>query len=256
LKKVPQVEIDQRVKDTAELLGIADLLEKRPHQLSGGQRQRVAVGRALIRKPKIFLFDEPLSNLDALLRERVRHDLKQLFKKIDATVIYVTHDQLEAMTLADRVVVLDRGSIQQVGTPDELYRNPRNRFVASFIGSPSMNIFDTTIDKGVLRIGATGIQTSLSISGAVLAGIRPEAFLHTGPGPGAATISGEVLWIESLGAQFLIGVDVGGLTLNVLSHRHPETETIALHFPLESIHVFEKNSGTNLIHRDHRGAAG
>src|SRR5262245_3775098 len=159
LNGISKSEIERRVRETAELLEIAELLPKRPRELSGGQRQRVAVGRALIRDPRVFLFDEPLSNLDAQVRERVRHELKDLFTRLRATVIYVTHDQTEAMSLADRVVVLDHGEVQQIGTPAELYRRPSNRFVASFIGSPSMNLFKTTLDKGVLKLGANRFST-------------------------------------------------------------------------------------------------
>ena len=153
LKKVSTAEIDRRVRETARLLEIGELLDKKPRQLSGGQRQRVAVGRALIRNPAAFLFDEPLSNLDAMLRERVRHELKELFRKVDATVVYVTHDQVEATTLADRVVVLDRGRVQQIGKPEELYRSPANQFVASFIGAPSMNLFDARLSEGAFQLG-------------------------------------------------------------------------------------------------------
>jgi ABC-type sugar transport system ATPase subunit len=160
LKGMPSTEIEQRVQETARALEIGKLLQKKPRQLSGGQRQRVAVGRALIRNPRAFLFDEPLSNLDALLRERVRHELKELFRKVRATVIYVTHDQIEALTLADRVVVLDRGRIQQVGPPEELYKSPGNRFVASFIGSPSMNLFETNLDRGCFQFGSETIDRS------------------------------------------------------------------------------------------------
>ena len=249
LKSVARDEIERRVRETAAMLDIQELLSKRPHQLSGGQRQRVAVGRALIRKPGIFLFDEPLSNLDALLRERVRHDLKELFKKIDATVVYVTHDQIEAMTLADRVVVLDRGSVQQVGTPDELYRSPSNRFVASFIGTPSMNMLETTIRNGTIRIGPMEIPTAIAHTGPVHAGIRPDA-IRIGDG-----IPAEVAWVESLGGQVLIGVKLGDISLAVLSNQRPNSTSVGLQISGDDIHVFEKDSGQNLLHRDRRSSA-
>ena len=175
LKKLAPSEIDRRVHETAKSLEIEDLLSKRPRELSGGQRQRVAVGRALIRNPQAFLFDEPLSNLDALLRERVRHELKELFLKVRATVIYVTHDQVEALTLADRVVILDRGRVQQVGSPEDLYNRPVNRFVASFIGSPSMNLFDVEMADGCFQLGSETLDTGLEFSGRVDVGVRPEA---------------------------------------------------------------------------------
>jgi multiple sugar transport system ATP-binding protein len=203
----------------------------------------------LIRKPNIFLFDEPLSNLDALLRERVRHELKQLFRTIDATVVYVTHDQIEAMTLADRVVVLNRGAIQQAGTPDELYRRPINRFVASFIGSPSMNIFETTLGNGIVAIGPMEIQTAARRSGPVWAGIRPEA-IRIGPGRLA-----NVSWIESMGAQKLIGVEIGSLHLTILSHERPDSQVIGLDISGDDVHVFDKESGHNLIYGGRRDSA-
>src|SRR5262245_58060716 len=175
LSNLPPDEIERRVRETARTLEIEELLDKKPKQLSGGQRQRVAVGRALIRNPRLFLFDEPLSNLDALLRERVRHELKELFRKVHATVAYVTHDQIEALTLADRVVVLDRGRVQQIGTPEEVYRSPANRFVASFIGSPSMSLFDASIQNGCFSLNSETIDTGLDFSGLAEIGIRPEA---------------------------------------------------------------------------------
>ncbi len=240
LKKMPRPEIDRRVRDTARLLEIDDLLDKKPRELSGGQRQRVAVGRALIRKPKAFLFDEPLSNLDAILREKVRHELKSLFARIEATVLYVTHDQVEATTLADRTVVLDRGVIQQISDPETLYSNPGNLFVASFIGSPAMNLFDATLQAGSLRIGPRAIPTGLDISGPVKIGIRPEAVRLGGEVP--ATIA----LIENLGARFLIETRVDGKPLMVLSDQRPETDSVSLHIDSGDIHVFDENTGRSL----------
>ncbi len=147
LRKFPKSEIDKRVNEAAEILGIKHLLKRKPKELSGGQRQRVAVGRAIVRKPKVFLFDEPLSNLDAKLRVQMRTELSRLHKRLEATMIYVTHDQVEAMTMGDRIVVMKDGHIQQVGAPLELYNNPVNKFVAGFIGSPAMNFIDSKIIK-------------------------------------------------------------------------------------------------------------
>src|SRR6185369_9469827 len=245
-KGVAADEIERRVRETARTLEIESLLDKRPKQLSGGQRQRVAVGRALIRKPRLFLFDEPLSNLDALLRERVRHDLKELFHRIRATVIYVTHDQVEALTLADRVVVLDRGRIQQVGTPEELYERPNNRFVASFIGYPSMNLFETIVDRGCFRLGSETLDTELEFSGPVDIGIRPE-FIRIGEGSAAT-----VLWIENLGLQFLIGIQLDALRLTMLSPHRPATSTVNISVDPRDIHVFEKDSGSSIDHLRNR----
>ena len=241
LKKVPRMEIETRVRETASLLEIEDLLHKKPRELSGGQRQRVAVGRALIRKPAVFLFDEPLSNLDALLRERVRHELKELFRKIEATVIYVTHDQVEAMTIADRVAVLDRGRVQQFEDPENLYRNPANQFVASFIGSPSMNLFEARLADGAFRLGASVLQTPLDWSGDAVVGIRPERIVM-----GDSGIPARVKWIENLGAQYLVGVAVDGVTLSAAGWRRPDTDAVFLTIKPEDLHVFEKSSGANL----------
>jgi len=247
LKKISTSEIDRRVHETAKTLEIEDLLNKRPRELSGGQRQRVAVGRALIRNPQAFLFDEPLSNLDAMLRERVRHELKELFLKVRATVIYVTHDQVEALTLADRVVVLDRGRVQQVGSPEDLYRRPVNRFVSSFIGSPSMNLFDVEMTDGCFQFGPETLDTGLEFSGRVDVGVRPEAIRLAGKIP--ATVS----WTENLGLNTLIGLQIGTLTLTALVRETPDGSSVKISVDPKDLHVFEKDSGSS-IHRlrDHR----
>ena len=249
LKKRPREEIERRVRDTAQLLDIEDLLEKKPRQLSGGQRQRVALGRALIRNPKVFLFDEPLSNLDAILREKVRHELKELFARIRATVIYVTHDQVEATTLADRTILLDRGSIQQAGRPEILYQTPRNIFVASFIGSPAMNLLDASLERGIFQLGTHSIDTGIAHSGRVKIGIRPEA-IKIGDGIPAA-----VALVENLGARFLIDARVDGISIMVLSENRPISETISLKLHPRDIHVFDENTGENLRY-SHSGDAG
>jgi sn-glycerol 3-phosphate transport system ATP-binding protein len=241
LKKVPAQELEQRVLNTARLLEIEELLPKKPRELSGGQRQRVAVGRALIRNPDVFLLDEPLSNLDALLRERVRHELKELFHKIQATVIYVTHDQVEAMTLADRIVVLNKGEVQQIGKPEDLYRAPANSFVASFIGSPSMNLFEREVTEGTFQFGSTVVRTALRWSGQAIIGIRPEDLSLTSDG-----IPASVRWVEHLGAQYLIGVQAEDTSVSIVSGRRPPSDTVHLRIEADTVHVFEKASGTNL----------
>jgi ABC-type sugar transport system ATPase subunit len=247
LKKVPADEIERRVRETAKTLDIEDLLEKKPKQLSGGQRQRVAVGRALIRNPRAFLFDEPLSNLDALLREHVRHELKELFRRIHATVVYVTHDQVEAMTLADRVVVLNRGRIQQIGSADELYHSPDNRFVASFIGAPSMNLFEANVQAGRFQLGSETIDTGLDFSGPAHIGVRPEAIRMHG------TISACVLWVENMGMHTLVGMRAGGVTLTALAAGRPEGQSVGISIDPKEIHVFEKDSGSRVVRsRGHR----
>jgi ABC-type sugar transport system ATPase subunit len=243
LKKLTASEIDARVRETAAMLEIADILAKKPRELSGGQRQRVAVGRALIRKPRAFLLDEPLSNLDALLRERVRHELKELFRKVQATVLYVTHDQTEAMSLADRVAVLDRGRLQQIGPPEEVYRRPANRFVASFIGSPSMNLFDADLDGGTFLLAGRRYDTGLPHSGRVTIGLRPEALR---PGAHAQSVIGTICWIETMGAYFLIGLKVGEVMMTALVRSRPAAQTIGLSIDAAQIHVFDKQSGKNL----------
>src|SRR5881398_2085685 len=185
MRKFPKPEIQKRVQDAAEILGIQELLKRKPRQLSGGQRQRVAVGRAIVRHPQVFLFDEPLSNLDAKLRVQMRVELKRLHDRLETTAIYVTHDQVEAMTLGDRVVVMRDGMVKQVGEPLELYERPANRFVAGFIGSPAMNFVDVTIQgDSNLTAQGTGLRLGIppSLEGRlgpykgqrVTLGVRPE----------------------------------------------------------------------------------
>jgi len=248
-ERLPKAEIAARVAEMLALVKLEGLVRRKPHQLSGGQRQRVAVGRALIRKPQAFLLDEPLSNLDASLRERVRHDFRELFRKIGATVIYVTHDQVEAMTLADRVAVLDRGRLQQLGTPEDVYHRPANRFVASFIGSPSMNFFETDLEDGIFRLGGISYDTGVRRSCRVTIGMRPEA-IQAGPG-----MKGRVCWSETLGAQFLVAVKIEETILTTLVRSRPAAETIDLGIDPNEIHVFDNDSGKNLRSHSPDGSA-
>jgi len=241
LRKISAAEIDQRVRETAAMLQITELLAKRPRELSGGQRQRVAVGRALIRRPSAFLLDEPLSNLDALLRERVRHELRDLFRKVQAPVIYVTHDQTEAMTLADRVAVMDRGRVQQVGAPEELYKRPANRFVASFIGSPSMNMFEAELDNGAFSLAGVRYDTQIPICGRVTMGIRPEAVRVE-----SGTTRASVAWVEALGSHFLVGIKLDQIVLTALMRSRPAADTIEVALDPADIHVFDIETGKNL----------
>ena len=178
--KTPKDEIDQRVRNAAEILEISSLLDRTPKALSGGQRQRVAIGRAIVREPEVFLFDEPLSNLDAALRVQTRIEIARLHERLGTTMIYVTHDQVEAMTLADKIVVLRDGNIEQIGSPIELYRNPSNMFVAQFIGSPKMNFFDSD--------DLTDAGRALINSGADILGIRPEHFIVVPTGSGVIQV--------------------------------------------------------------------
>ena len=192
--KTPKDEIDQRVRNAAEILEISSLLDRTPKALSGGQRQRVAIGRAIVREPEVFLFDEPLSNLDAALRVQTRIEIARLHERLGTTMIYVTHDQVEAMTLADKIVVLRDGNIEQIGSPIELYRNPSNMFVAQFIGSPKMNFFD--LDD------LTDAGRALINSRAYILGIRPEHFIVVPTGSGV--IQGKPNLVEPLGEYALV----------------------------------------------------
>jgi multiple sugar transport system ATP-binding protein len=222
MRKFPKAEIAQRVQEAAEILGIQELLKRKPRQLSGGQRQRVAVGRAIVRHPQVFLFDEPLSNLDAKLRVQMRVELKRLHDRLETTAIYVTHDQVEAMTLGDRVVVMRDGWIQQVGEPLELYGRPANRFVAGFIGSPAMNFADVTISEsgGTLWAENTGFRVAVPPERtaalrpykgqAITLGVRPED-IHIASGADGQdrSFTAVVDVVEPLGSEILLDVKVG-----------------------------------------------
>jgi ABC-type sugar transport system ATPase subunit len=174
IRRAPRDEVRGRVLDAARMLGIEDLLSRMPRQLSGGQRQRVAIGRAIVREPRIYLFDEPLSNLDAALRGRMRVELKALHERLGATMIYVTHDQVEAMTLADRIVVIEAGRVMQAAPPDEIYRRPANRFVAEFVGTPTMNVIPGEVRDGAFRAGPLAVPLEGAREGHVALGVRPE----------------------------------------------------------------------------------
>ena len=212
LAKRPREEIDRRVAEVAKTLQLETLLERKPRQLSGGQRQRVAIGRSIIRDPKVFLFDEPLSNLDAALRVQMRLEVARLHQRLDTTMVYVTHDQTEAMTLADRIVVFNNGRIEQVGTPIELYDRPANTFVAGFIGAPSMNFLDASIDTGgspaiVFGSARVSIDVPNLPDGPIRLGVRPEHISIAREG--AADFTGTVEIVEKLGAESLIYVQTG-----------------------------------------------
>jgi multiple sugar transport system ATP-binding protein len=229
--RVPKAEIDKRVAKAAEMLHLTELLQRRPAQLSGGQRQRVAIGRAVVRDAKVYLFDEPLSNLDAKLRAELRRELKQLHLQLGATMIYVTHDQVEAMTLADRIAVMKTGVIQQIGTPDEIYARPINLFVAGFLGSPTMNTLrGQLVDRaGTPTFEGEVLSTSVAaypfaqhdaVSAAgreVVLGVRPEQVrLSLSVGPDTPH-SGRLTLLEPLGASKIVWLDVGGTTLSAVA---------------------------------------
>ncbi|HEY3067395.1 MAG TPA: sn-glycerol-3-phosphate ABC transporter ATP-binding protein UgpC [Methylomirabilota bacterium] len=241
MRKFPKAEIQKRVQDAAEILGIQELLKRKPRQLSGGQRQRVAVGRAIVRHPQVFLFDEPLSNLDAKLRVQMRVELKRLHDRLETTAIYVTHDQVEAMTLGDRVVVMRDGWIQQVGEPLELYGKPANKFVAGFIGSPAMNFIEVTIgDGGGVRAEAPGLNVAIPPARAerlrpykgqrVTLGVRPED-LHVASGsdPRDTCVDAVVDVVEPLGSEILLDVKVGP---SVMVARVDPSVRVKIHEPV------------------------
>jgi multiple sugar transport system ATP-binding protein len=221
--KMPADEIDRRVTEAARMLDLTPLMRRKPKQLSGGQRQRVALGRAIVRDPDVFLMDEPLSNLDAKLRVETRANILKLHRRLGTTFVYVTHDQVEAMTMGDRIAVMDRGEIQQVGTPEELYTDPVNVFVAGFIGSPSMNLLTLTPEpldgRVVLTAGSLRIEPSAEVAdavrgrGSVVAGFRPEHLELGAAGAAAATLSATVEVVEYLGDEQLVHLAAGDTTL-------------------------------------------
>jgi multiple sugar transport system ATP-binding protein len=258
MQSVPRREIDARVREAAEILGIAVLLERKPKQLSGGQRQRVAMGRAIVRHPKVFLFDEPLSNLDAQLRVQMRTEIKKLHRRVATTIVYVTHDQVEAMTLADRIVVMRSGVIEQVGTPEEVYNRPASMFVGGFIGSPMMNFVPCRAELSDAGPGialAGGIR--LPIDAATLAGLRPgepliagiraEHFSLAASGNGGFAAPADV--VEPLGSDTLVFTRIGDADIVA---RLPPTARIDAGDRLElcvdtaRIHFFDPASGKAL----------
>jgi ABC-type sugar transport system ATPase subunit len=228
-----------RIADAARILQLGGYLDRKPAQLSGGQRQRVAIGRAIVRDPKVFLFDEPLSNLDAKLRIQMRVELETLHKQLKATMIYVTHDQVEAMTMADQIVVLNEGRVEQVGPPLELYRRPRTAFVAGFIGAPSMNFLNVAADGAKLRYGATVLPVTAG-GGARLMGIRPEHLEITAPGRGALDATVEVK--EALGGESYVYVRTseGDRLVAKVDGEHPAApgEVVGLVLPPRRLHIF------------------
>ena len=250
LRKYPKKEIDQRVRDAARILGIEHLLDRKPKALSGGERQRVAVGRAIVRQPKVFLFDEPLSNLDAKLRVQMRAEISKLHTRLQSTMIYVTHDQVEAMTMGDRIVVMLGGAIQQIASPLVLYNRPVNKFVAGFIGSPPMNMMDGTIaaENGSLWFRDMSNSVNLAVAAGhrpaveayagkrIVFGIRPEHFSENAsqtPKPGRS-ITANVEVVEPMGSEIYLHLAVGGhiCTARVNTDREP---------PVNQAHVIDVN---------------
>jgi multiple sugar transport system ATP-binding protein len=253
LARAPKNVIEERVGRAAQILGLTQFLDRYPRQLSGGQRQRVAMGRAIVRDPQVFLFDEPLSNLDAKLRVQMRTEIKELHQRLKTTSVYVTHDQIEAMTMADRIVVMQLGVVEQMGAPLELYDTPANLFVAGFIGSPAMNLFDATIKRNggaSIAVTANGTQLPLptNVGGRdgqkIVYGVRPEHLELSDSG-----IPGEISVVEPTGAELLLILSwAGGECQAVFKERHAfrPGDKINLAPRLDAVHIFDKQSGVRI----------
>lgn len=244
---VPKAQINRKVEEAARLLQLEAYLDRKPRQLSGGQRQRVAMGRAIVREPAVFLFDEPLSNLDAKLRVQMRLEIKRLQSNLGVTSLYVTHDQVEAMTMADRMIVMNEGVAEQIGTPLEVYQNPRTLFAAQFIGSPAMNIFDGKLANGnvTLANGAV-VPCESSYRGDVKIGLRPEHLIVDSAG----TIELEVGFTEPLGANTLMHGRLqqteSVMTASLIGVHQSQQSIINLAIAPENIHLFDAESGLNI----------
>ena len=276
IRKVPKKEINKKVHQVAKVLEIEQLLDRKPSALSGGQKQRVAIGSAIIRKPKAFLMDEPLSNLDAKLRAQMRIELAKLHRELGTTMIYVTHDQTEAMTLGTRIVVMKDGVVQQVESPANIYNNPRNQFVAGFIGSPSMNFFDAYVGeeegRTTLYLGGTELGKKVYVDGSrgqilkeqengkkVVIGIRPEDIweyedaVHRGFDEASVDIVETITAREMPGAEVILYFDAQNKSHAVRLRPDNQTRTgeeLQLYFDPEKIHVFDKETGENLFYRE------
>lgn len=267
-RKVAPAEIAARVQKASGILGLDELLERKPFALSGGQRQRVALGRAIVREPKVFLFDEPLSNLDAALRVNTRNELVRLHKRLNATMIYVTHDQVEAMTMGQRICVMNKGRVAQIGRPMDVYRAPADAFVARFLGNPPMNIVKADVvqndDKRSAKVGGSDISlarwqgVSLGAGNHVLLGVRPEELSlaqssdSTG---GMAQLRGIVAGVEPLGAETLVIVDLENRAGHITARLHRDTtlqidQAVTLQCPLDAIYLFDANTEKAIAAKD------
>ena len=259
LRKLPKDEIDRKVKEVAKLLRIEDLLDRYPKQLSGGQQQRVALARALVRNPRVWLMDEPLSNLDALLRVYMRAELKRLQKELGITTIYVTHDQVEAMSMSDRIVVMNEGKIQQIGTPEEIYRKPSNMFVASFIGTPPMNLIRCVYREDLNALDCPGFRYPLPIewqealsartSDEIVLGVRPEDVEVVEEGE--PHLRAKVLVVEPLGKDVVITLALSE-DVSIKLVTKPGTgvsmnSVVGLRLPRDKVHIFDAKTGKALI---------
>ena len=252
LAKVPKADADRRIREAARILELEDYLDRKPAQLSGGQRQRVAMGRAIVRNPQVFLFDEPLSNLDAKLRVQMRVEIKELHQRLKTTTVYVTHDQIEAMTMADKIVVMHDGIVEQIGAPLELYDRPNNLFVAGFIGSPAMNMIDGTISpsdpKTFLTADGTALPLVKSVDAAkgkpLVYGLRPEHVRFDPEG-----IPATVVVTEPTGAETLVIARLGGSDLTLVFHERIDVnpgDTLRIAINTSAVHVFDKETGQRL----------
>lgn len=261
LRHFAKSDIERRVREAAQILEIETLLERKPKQLSGGQRQRVALGRAIVRQPSVFLFDEPLSNLDAKLRVQMRREISKLHQRLQATIIYVTHDQVEAMTLGDRIVIMSAGETKQIGSPLEVYQQPANTFVAGFIGSPNMNFFNGTVKsaENVLEIVTPDFSISIPQADGALSnaidqeltfGIRPEDICEIDVATDTPTLRLKVDLLEPMGSEVIIYGHVGSTEL--VAKAPPGTtlrvdDEVALSLNVEKLHAFEAQSGERLV---------
>jgi len=271
LRKYPQAEIEKRVRDAGEILGISELLDRKPKELSGGQRQRVAVGRAIVRKPKVFLFDEPLSNLDAKMRVQMRTEISKLHTRLSATMIYVTHDQMEAMSMGDRITVMNKGEIQQVATPLEIYNHPNNLFVASFIGSPSMNFFDGNIhqkdgrlfftEAGANRDSLFSVRMDEDhaqklqpyIGQSIKMGIRPEDVhdkLYAGTVDPSRIVRAIVEVVEPMGSEVYLYMNTGSHSFIARVNAGEKSEVnhkLELSFNMKKAHFFDLKTEKTVV---------
>jgi multiple sugar transport system ATP-binding protein len=260
LRKTPKDEIERRVNEAAAMLSCQNLLDRKPRELSGGQRQRVALGRAIVREPAVFLMDEPLSNLDAKLRVQTRAEIARLHQRLGTTTVYVTHDQVEAMTMGQRIAVMSEARLQQVGTPQELYDHPDNRFVAGFIGSPSMNFLEVDVTRtgDAVQLKGDGIDIPLPdryrpgfskfTGNKLVAGVRPEHLDVNEAGP-SGTLSGNADVVEYLGNEELIHLSVGGHDIVALigsEHRVRPGDDLSLRISLEKVHLFDPETSLAL----------
>jgi multiple sugar transport system ATP-binding protein len=264
IRQLPQKEIDARVEEAADILGLRDLLDRKPKELSGGQRQRVAVGRAIVRKPKLFLFDEPLSNLDAKLRVAMRAEISKLHRRLGATIVYVTHDQVEAMTMADRIFIMNRGVLQQSGSPMEVYARPANRFVAGFIGSPAMNFIDGRLAEanGALVVDAGSIRVRLPesfgpplrgyVGKEIVFGVRPEDIApRAAPAEAGNGLSTRADVVETLGAEIFAYLTCGEHSI-VARMKAPEAplhvgDALEVEIDMAKTHLFDPATARTLV---------